>query len=105
MSAIDDRDTPGAGKVSHFNNAGASLPPKPVLDAVTGHLNLEAEIGGYEAADAAAAARDRTYQAIARLLGCTTDEIARSASAPWPISRRPGPRFGRTSPTLKLGKL
>ena len=24
----------------------------------------------------------------------------RSASTPWPISRRPGPRIGRTSPTL-----
>ena len=30
---------------------------------------------------------------------------ARSASAPWPISRRPGPRRKRTSPTLKGGKL
>src|SRR5882672_7206032 len=30
---------------------------------------------------------------------------ARSARAPWPISRRPGPRFGFTSPTLKDGKL
>jgi selenocysteine lyase/cysteine desulfurase len=70
------RDTPGCTKVAHFNNAGASLPPKPVLDAVLGHLQREAEIGGYEAADAAAAERERTYQAIARLLGCTVDEIA-----------------------------
>jgi hypothetical protein len=54
------RDTPGAGNVTHFNSAGASLPPKPVLDAVTGHLQLEAEIGGYEAADAAASERERT---------------------------------------------
>src|SRR5258706_1192625 len=30
---------------------------------------------------------------------------ARSARAPWPISLRPGPRFGFTSPTLKDGKL
>ena len=29
----------------------------------------------------------------------------RSARAPWPISRRPGPRIGRTSPTAKLGML
>ena len=34
-----------------------------------------------------------------------TGSIERSASAPWPISRRPGPRIGRTSPTLKGGKL
>jgi len=30
---------------------------------------------------------------------------ARSASAPWPISRRPGDRSGRASPTEKGGKL
>ncbi len=30
---------------------------------------------------------------------------ARSASAPWPISRRPGPRMGLVSPVLKGGKL
>ncbi len=30
---------------------------------------------------------------------------ARSASAPWPISRRPAPRRKRTSPTEKGGKL
>ena len=34
-----------------------------------------------------------------------TGSIARSASAPCPISRRPGPRIGRTSPTEKGGKL
>ena len=28
-----------------------------------------------------------------------TARSARSASAPWPISRRPGPRMGRASPT------
>jgi cysteine desulfurase/selenocysteine lyase len=70
------RDTPGCAKVTHFNNAGASLPPKPVLESVSGHLRKEAEIGGYEAADAAAADRERTYAAIARLLGCTVAEIA-----------------------------
>ena len=30
---------------------------------------------------------------------------ARSASAPWPISRRPGPRMNATSPTENGGKL
>ena len=30
---------------------------------------------------------------------------ARSARAPWPTSRRPGPRIGLVSPVLKGGKL
>jgi hypothetical protein len=34
-----------------------------------------------------------------------TGVIARSASAPWPISRRPAPRIMRTSPTEYGGKL
>jgi hypothetical protein len=43
------RDTPGTRHVVHLNHAGASLMPRPVLDAVQAHLNLEAEIGGMEA--------------------------------------------------------
>jgi len=75
------RDTPGVGRVAHFNHAGASLMPQPVLDAVVSHLRLEAEIGGYEAADAASESIERTYVALARLLGCDPDEIAIVGSA------------------------
>ncbi len=74
--ALARRETPGCTHVAHFNNAGAALPPRPVLEALLGHLRKEAEIGGYEAADAAATLRQGTYQAIARLLGCAPDEIA-----------------------------
>ena len=35
----------------------------------------------------------------------STDETARSASAPCPISRRPAPRINPTSPTENGGKL
>src|SRR5213083_2031859 len=34
-----------------------------------------------------------------------TGKMARSARAPWPISRRPAPRIMRTSPTEYGGKL
>ena len=33
-------DTPGTESVAHLNNAGAALPPAPVLDAVIEHLRL-----------------------------------------------------------------
>ena len=45
-------DTPGCARLVHLNNAGAALVPRPVRDAVAGHLALEEEVGGYEAAEA-----------------------------------------------------
>lgn len=43
-------DTPGVRQLIHFNNAGTGLAPTPVLEAVKQHLDLEATLGGYEAA-------------------------------------------------------
>jgi hypothetical protein len=60
--------TPGCAHRVHLNNAGAALLAQPTLDAMIGHLRLEAEIGGYEAA---AVAQDRiraTYDSIADLV-------------------------------------
>lgn len=78
-------DTPGVANVLHFNNAGAGLMPRQVLEAVKDHLDLEAEIGGYEAAAAAEAARARPYDAIAAYLNCHRDEIAivENATVAW----------------------
>lgn len=69
-------ETPGTREVIHFNNAGAALMPQPVLDATIGHLQLEATIGGYEAADRASDKIAATYAAVARLVGAGPDEIA-----------------------------
>src|SRR5262245_16921511 len=67
-------DTPGCERVTHLNNAGAALPARPVIDAVTGHLELESLVGGYEAADRAAPAVERFYDAVAGLVGAGRDE-------------------------------
>ena len=74
-------DTPGCERVVHLNNCGASLPPRPVLDATIDYLRLEAEIGGYEAMEAEAEALAEVYRAGARLLNCHPDELAFTGSA------------------------
>jgi selenocysteine lyase/cysteine desulfurase len=70
------RDTPGCAARAHLNNAGASLMPQPVVDAILGHLRRETEIGGYEASDEAAGQLTRVYEALARLIGGSPEEIA-----------------------------
>ncbi|WP_412520269.1 aminotransferase class V-fold PLP-dependent enzyme [Actinomadura madurae] len=81
-------DTPGCAKVAHLNNAGAALPPRPVIDAVAGHFAQESTIGAYEAADQNQAAIDRFYGAVARLLGARPDEIAyvENATRAWDLA-------------------
>ncbi|MDX1516870.1 MAG: aminotransferase class V-fold PLP-dependent enzyme, partial [Woeseiaceae bacterium] len=69
-------DTPGCERLIHFNNAGASLTPTPVFDAVIEHLELERSIGGYEAARRKAQVIDAFYGEFAALLHCKPEEIA-----------------------------
>ena len=60
----------------HFNSAGASLMPKPVLDCQIQHLLLEAQIGGYEAAREKATAITAIYSSVATLINCEENEVA-----------------------------
>lgn len=81
-------DTPGTKNVVHLNNAGSALPPQPVLDAVIEHLQLEADIGGYEAQARVAEKLDHTYDAISMLLNCGREQIALvdSATTAWNLA-------------------
>lgn len=74
-------DTPGASRRHHLNNAGASLQPRVVTDAVRAHLDLESEIGGYEAAAAVQARLDDAYRALAALVHVPARNIAVTSSA------------------------
>ncbi|GAB4041183.1 aminotransferase class V-fold PLP-dependent enzyme [Spirosoma jeollabukense] len=74
-------ETPGVQHVVHFNNAGASLMPKPVIDAITAHIKLEAEMGGYEAAVVQKEAIQDFYDSTAALLNTNANNIAATANA------------------------
>lgn len=74
-------DTPGAAFVTHFNNAGASLVPRPVLDTIVGYLNEEARYGGYEAAETHTDDLRAVYGTLAELVGADRSEIAITDSA------------------------
>ncbi|MGA6161850.1 aminotransferase class V-fold PLP-dependent enzyme [Amycolatopsis magusensis] len=74
-------DTPGAESVIHFNNAGCGLLARPVLQTVLDHLNLEANIGGYEAsAHRAEQVRD-FHAAVGELINCAPENVAFAGSA------------------------
>ena len=93
-------ETPACAEVVHFNHAGASPSPRPVLDVVEGHLEREARIGGYEAEEEVADRISGVYASIGRLINAGTDEIAivENATRAWDmafysIPLRPGDRI------------
>ena len=73
--------TPGCATRVHLNNAGASLMPAVVKDAITGFLGREALEGGYEAAAAAAAEIAGAYADVAELVGAAPGQVAITTSA------------------------
>ncbi len=69
-------DTPGCERLVHLNNAGAALTPAVVRRAVIEHLELENEIGGYEAAEARESVLRQAYDAVGRLIGAGGHNVA-----------------------------
>lgn len=74
-------DTPACERVTHFNNAGAALPPKVVYDTTIEFLNYEASVGGYESVLDRAEQLDLVYREGAVMFGCEPSELALTSNA------------------------
>ena len=80
-------ETPGCKSRVHLNNAGAALMPQPVVEAIQNHIQLESEVGGYEAATIRAKEIEEFYSVGAMLLGCCPRNLAFTANATDAYSR------------------
>lgn len=74
-------ETPGINQRIHLNNAGAALMPQPVAATIHQHLELETQIGGYEAAALKIEEIQQFYQSVARLINADARQIAYTSSA------------------------
>ncbi|WPO81042.1 aminotransferase class V-fold PLP-dependent enzyme [Chryseobacterium sp. JJR-5R] len=76
------QDTRGLtdGKI-FLNNAGSSLMPNVVTDAMTDYLHQEEQCGGYEVANRNSALLDQFYTETAALINCRPPNIAFATSA------------------------
>jgi selenocysteine lyase/cysteine desulfurase len=74
-------ETTGCKYVNHLNNAGAGLMPDVVTKAISDHIKLESEIGGYEASDVKANVINEFYAQAGLLVNCKPSNIAFTASA------------------------
>jgi selenocysteine lyase/cysteine desulfurase len=81
-------DTPTCEQQVYFNNAGSSLMPNPVYQAVLDHLALEQRVGGYAAEDDAETVLEDFYDAFATMLNCDRSEIAyvENATRAWDMA-------------------
>ena len=87
-------ETAGCEQSIFFNNAGASLQPRPVVAQVIEHLRLEEQIGGYEAAGRVEGERERVVRQRGPLI------TLRSARNRAPGKRHPGLGNGLLRPGL-----
>lgn len=78
-------DTPGINHSVHLLACGSALMPQNVLDAVVGHTQLEAQIGGYEAQAVRSDLLANVYQSVAEHIGASVREIAlmENATVAW----------------------
>lgn len=74
-------ETRACENMIHFNNAGSSLMPAPVVDYLCEFIKLEESVGGYESVEQEVAALDNFYRATARLINCSTSEVAYAENA------------------------
>jgi cysteine desulfurase/selenocysteine lyase len=82
-------ETTGVTYSVYLQNAGSALPPMLVPETIKKHLDLEAEIGGYEAANREVKKLQGVYTSIARLINARTSEeiaITNSATAAWQMA-------------------
>ena len=75
------KDTPGCEKKVHFNNAGASLPPLAVTEAIKDYISFESITGGYETVDIKSSGIAGFYHATGQLLNTKSSNIAFTSSA------------------------
>ncbi len=82
------KDTFACDDIIHFNNAGASLMPIPVSDALHRYLRSEEKIGGYETQALYSDSLTNIYSSAAKLLNCSADEIAfaENATRAWELA-------------------
>lgn len=78
-------ETRGLAGVNHLLASGSALMPDVVVEAIVGHIELEAQIGGYEAAAARSGTLDAVYGHVANFIGAKPQEIAlmENATAGW----------------------
>lgn len=69
-------ETPGCATRIHLNNAGSSLMPDPVVEALHRHLELETYLGGYEAASLREGEIQDAYRAVEDLIAAPQGSVA-----------------------------